>query len=86
MAKKTVPTQSGRSKVWDERLPRGAQHTIYAPANFFELWVGDGSTLKKVVNDFLVGLLPEGTPKELAIPAKALPAKTETYIVSDDDI
>ena len=88
MAKKTtnhVPS-AGKSKVWDASLPKGVQHTIYAPSIFFELWVGDESPLKKVVNDFLLehqAANPKAKPVAKAQPVKA-PADFEP--VSDDDI
>lgn len=83
MAKKTTkPTEKGKSKIWDERLPKGVQHTIYAPSIFFELWVGSDSPLKKLVNAYLVEQY--GEPEAPKPAAKAV--KPDFAVVGDDDI
>lgn len=91
MAKKTIVEPSfGRSKVWDPCLPKGEQHTIYAPSIFFLLWKGDDSALKKLVNDYLVELTlsEKGAAQAPTKPTKPTKSKppTDFVPVSDDDI
>lgn len=88
---KTVPKNPGNSSlVWDGQFHgTGAQHTIYAPQLFFDLWLGDESELKKHINAYLVSHANDEAPvveKPKAKPVVKKPVAAVTFEVSDDDI